>query len=423
MGRMEGNGDVARSSVAGIAESRVADRVIAHVDLDAFFTSVEQLLNPKLAGQPVVVGGAANERGVVASASYEARARGVYVPMPLTRAYRVCPEAHFLRGRHGEYSKFSKRVFEICENESPTFQAASIDEGYLDWKKEQWSAIHPHMKVPKHWPIEMATHLRDEVLRRVGLSVSIGLAKNRLVAKIASKYCKPRGLCHVAAGSERLFLRPMRLSVVPGIGRHAQAMLAATDLHTFDDVHRLTEVELEARVGSRWAKRLLRLANGEGSRSFSLSGPPKSVSNETTFAEDCRDGQTVQTTLYRLVEKASWRLRKAGLKAGTISVKLRTGDFKTMERSHSPGFRTDQHQDIYACARRLCHEQLTQRTNAIFKGVRLVGVRLSNLDTCSNRQLLFHDAPNEWEDSRVAETVDQIRARFGFKKLLTAGGI
>jgi DNA polymerase-4 len=398
-------------------------RVIAHVDLDAFFTSVEQLLDPRLAGQPVVVGGAANERGVVASASYEARARGVYVPMPLTRAYRVCPEAHFLRGRHEEYARFSKRVFEICEHESPTFQAASIDEGYLDWKKEQWSAIHPHQKIPKHWPIEMATRLRDEVMRRVGLSVSIGIAKSRLVAKIASKYCKPRGICHVAAGSERAFLRPLPLSVVPGIGQHAQAMLAATDLHTFDDVQRLSEGELESRVGAKWAERLIRLAGGEGSHTITLSGPPKSVSNETTFAEDCRDLQAVQSTLYRMVEKASWRLRKAGLKAGTVSVKLRTADFKTMDRSRSLGFRTDQHQEIYAYAQELCREQLTRRSNAMFKGVRLIGVRLSNLDTTSNRQLLLHDAPSQWKSNQVDQTVDQIRARFGFKKLLTAGGI
>ncbi|HNO78392.1 MAG TPA: DNA polymerase IV [Phycisphaerae bacterium] len=401
----------------------VADRVIAHVDLDAFFTSVEQLLDPRLAGKPVVVGGAANERGVVASASYEARARGVYVPMPLTRAYRVCPEAHFLRGRHDEYSKFSKRVFEICQNESPSFQAASIDEGYLDWTKEQWQALHPHEAIPKHWPIEMATRLRDVILRRVGLSVSVGLAKNRLVAKIASKYCKPRGICHVAAGSERAFLRPMQLGVVPGIGQHAQAMLAATDLHTFDDVHQLSAEELEARVGAKWAERLTRLANGEGSRTIALSGPPKSVSNETTFAQDCHDLQEVQAALYRMVEKASWRLRKAGLKAGTISVKLRTADFKTMERSKSLGYRTDQHQEVYACAQALCREQMTQRANAMFKGVRLIGVRLSNLDAASNRQLLLHDEPSEWKTNRVDETVDQIRARFGFKKLLTAGGI
>ncbi|GJM26982.1 MAG: DNA polymerase IV [Phycisphaerae bacterium] len=410
-------------SMCDEAQSTVAGSVIAHIDLDAFFTSVEQLLNPRLAGKPVVVGGAANERGVVASASYEARARGVYVPMPLTRAYRVCPAAHFLRGRHEEYSKFSKRVFEICENESPTFQPASIDEGYLDWKKEQWSALHPHLEIPRHWPIDMATRLRDEVLRRVGLSVSVGLAKNRLVAKIASKYCKPRGICHVAAGSERAFLRPLALSVVPGIGKHAKAMLEATDLHTFDDVQRLSEGELESRVGAKWAGRLTRLANGEGSRTISLSGPPKSVSNETTFAQDCHDLQTVQSALYRMVEKASWRLRKAGLKAGTISVKLRTADFKTMERSRSIGYRTDQHQEVYACAQQLCREQLTQRTNAMFKGVRLIGVRLSNLDAASNRQLMLGDTPSEWESNQVVETVDQIRARFGFKKLLTAGGI
>ncbi|NOX59873.1 MAG: DNA polymerase IV [Planctomycetes bacterium] len=413
--------------------------MIAHVDLDAFFTSVEQLLDPRLAGKPVVVGGPADARGVVASASYEARARGVYVPMPLTRAYRVCPEAHFLTGRHGEYSKFSKRVFEICRQQSPTFEAASIDEGYFDWKREQWTALHPVStgrpasrahpvstahpvrmgKSPgRHWPVELAERLRDAVLSQTGLNVSIGIAKNRLVAKIASKCCKPRGVCHIAEGFERAFLRPMPLSVVPGIGQRATAMLEATGLVTFDDVQRLSMSQLESRVGSKWAERLQRLADGEGSKSISLSGPPKSISSENTFATDCRDMHTVRAMLYRCVEKAAWRLRKAGLKAGTLTVKLRTADFKTVERSRSLGFRTDQHQELYGYAQNIWRK-LSQGPLS----VRLIGVRLSSLDESSNRQLLLHEKENRCNPRSMNQTVDQIRDRFGFEKLVTGGAL
>ena len=393
----------------------VVDRVIAHMDLDAFFAAVEQLLNPRLAGKPVVVGGAAHQRGVVASASYEARARGVYVPMPLTRAYRVCPEAHFVPGRHDAYGEYSARVFEVCERTAPQIEKASIDEAYLDWRVEQWVADHPACTPPVHWPLSLAENLRCAVLDEVGLSVSVGVGSNRLIAKIASKYAKPRGICHVAKGAECAFLRPLRLNVIPGVGRRAAEMLEAVSLRTFADVQDLPVSALEASVGDGWAKRLTRWARGEGRSDLVLPGAPKSVSNEHTFERDCQDMQEVDRTLYRLVEKAAWRLRRTGLKTGVCTVKLRTADFHTRTHSRTLPCHTDCHQELYAVARGLLLD-LTRRPASI----RLVGVNFSNLHMVSERQMLLYEEDQRETARRVDHTLDLVRERFGFKTITTA---
>jgi DNA polymerase-4 len=395
-----------------------AGRVIAHVDLDAFFASVEQLLEPRLRGKPVVVGGRANERGVVASASYEARARGIRVPMPLTRAYRICPEAHFLPGRYDQYRDFSHRVFTICERFSPTLEQASIDEGYLDWTVEQWRARHPHAPVPRHWPLELAEALRAAVAAETGLSVSVGIGSNRLIAKIANKYAKPRAICHVATGGEAAFLRPLPLKIVPGIGPRAAELLAASGYHVFAQVQDASDAELEARLGTEGAQRLRALARGEGRDVLTPHTLPVSVSNETTFRENTSDPEQVRRTLYRLVEKAAWRLRRAGLRAGTCTVKLRTADFVTRNRGRSLSFRTDSHLELYAVAAPLLDDLFVPH-----RPVRLVGVQLSNLDASSNRQLLlFDDAPPS-ALRRVDQALDAVRSRFGFSIIRTAGAM
>ncbi len=395
-----------------------APRVVAHVDLDAFFASVEQLLRPELRGEPVVVGGRPNQRGVVAAASYEARARGVRVPMPLTRAYRICPEAHFLPGRHALYQDYSRRVFAVVETFSPQIEQASIDEGYLDWTVEQWRALHAGQAPPRHWPVALAERLRDAVMAQVGLSVSVGVGSNRLIAKIASAQCKPRGLCHVATGSEAAFLRPMPLSAAPGIGARASELLAGSGLFTVADVQDMPWDLLVARVGESWAERLGQLAAGEGRRTLTPQEAPKSVSNERTFRVDCRDPEAVRAALYRLVEKAAWRLRRAGLKAGTVTVKLRTADFRTRTHGHSLGYRSDCQAELYLCSSRLL-EGLLPAEGA----VRLVGVQLSNLDEASERQLLlFGEKPNA-TGARVDRVLDAVRERIGFFSICTAGSL
>jgi len=396
----------------------VARRVVAHVDLDAFFASVEQLHNPRLLGQPVVVGGAADQRGVVASASYEARARGIYVPMPLVRAYRLCPDAHFLPGRHEVYRDISRQVFDVVEGFSPCVERASIDEGYLDWTVEQWPMGSSAGRPPRHWPLLLAQRLRDAVLGKTGLSVSIGVGANKLIAKIASKYCKPRGICHVACGAERAFLRPLPLRVVPGIGSRMNEVLIANGFERFADVQDARDTLLEARLGKEWSERLRRIADGVASAELAPRTAPKGISHESTFSHDCRDLDAVRRTLYRLVEKAAWRLRRAGLCARTVIVKLRTSDFDTRTRSRALVCASDCHAELYRAAAEL-FELLAPRRQA----VRLVGVQLTHLEPAAGCQLLLFDQDRRIAARRVNRALDTVRARWGFSKIATAGAL
>ena len=396
----------------------IAERVIAHVDLDAFFASVEQLLDPRLRGKPVVVGGAANQRGVVASASYEARARGIFVPMPLTRAYRIYPDAHFVKGHYDAYSDYSRQVFDICNHFSPRIEKASIDEGYLDWTRDQWRAIRPNRTAPRHWPVDLAEQLRNAVADETHLSVSVGIGANRLIAKIASKCSKPRGICHVARGAEQAFLAPLPLRAVPGIGPRSAAVLDSHALHRIGDVQNTSDEVLRARLGESWAEDLRRIADGKGRTTLELRGAPRSVSNERTFSRDEHSADTVRRTLYRLTEKAAWRLRRAGLKAGTVGVKLRTYQFKTHIRSKALGYRTDCHQELFAVANVLLRDLLQP-----MQPIRLVGIQLTGLDATSHRQLDLYDA-DDWTAARRAEQVlDSIRDRLGFAVIKTAGSL
>ena len=355
---------------------------------------------------------------MVAAASYEARARGVYVPMPLTQAHRVCPDAIFLHGQFQNYSEFSERVFEVFDNYCPYVERASIDEGYMDWTVDQYRALFPRQEVPRHWPVTIAERLCRQVSVEVGLSVSAGIGANRTIAKIASKYCKPRGICHVAAGSEPAFLRPLKLKVVPGIGKKSTEALAACGLVTFADVQRLSKEGLTERAGEQWAERLSRLAVGNGNENLYHPEQPKSISNEHTFSIDCKDQAELDRTLYQLTEKAAWRLRKAGLKTGTVGIKLRTPDFKTITRDKTLGFKTDNHQEIHQYV-------MTLFTNARKTGqaVRLIGVRLSNLDEESNRQLELYDQQDLETSQKVDQLLDEVRQKMGFKKIGTAGSL
>jgi len=400
-----------------------AERVIAHVDLDAFFASVEQRDRPRLRGQPVVVGGRPNQRGVVASASYEARARGIYVPMPLTRAYRVCPQAHFVPGRYDAYEQASGQVFEICRRYSPNVLPASIDEGYLDWTQSQWVGRMRRRVATRHWPIDLAESLRAAVAGETGLSVSIGIGRNRLIAKIASKYCKPRGVCHVAAGFEAALLSPLPLAVVPGIGPRAAAMLDGVGLNRIGQVRELSDAALTERVGAAWAIRLRRMAEGLGGNRTDVDvlpteHHPKSISNERTFATDCHDPQRIRRTLYRLIEKAAWRLRRAELKSATVTIKYRRGDFHTITRSATLSCWTDCHQDINAAAGELLAPLVGRRG-----GCRLIGVQLTNLRSMSERQLTLYEEGEHQARRRVDRALDLIRRRCGYHGVTTAAAL
>lgn len=404
-------------------------RIIAHVDLDAFFASVEQVLNPRLASQPVIVGGHHTDRSVVASASYEARALGIHVAMPLFRAYRICPQAHFLRGNFHEYARFSEQVFDICRRFSPLVEPASIDEGYLDLtgtaeanlrraaeNETREPAARDHN--PDHWPVRVGELLHDTVRRETGLNISVGLAANKLLAKIGSDFAKPNGLCYVMPGYEAAFLAPLALKVIPGIGRRTAEILTEYNLKTVADLQRIDRNLLVETFGDLAGEALYRKARGQGSTTIDLPGEPKSISRETTFEQDTADRNFIRAILYYLTERACWKLRRIGMKAHTITVKLRYSDFKTDARGRSIGHYSDQDHEFYGTASELLDRLYTRRVTA-----RLVGVQLSNLTTEGHHQMHLWDELRHEKRTRVYSAADRIREKFGFSAVTTGRAV
>jgi DNA polymerase-4 len=401
-------------------------RIIAHVDLDAFFASAEQVLNPKLAGKPVIVGGYHTDRSVVASASYQARELGVHVAMPLFRAYRICPQAHFLRGNYHEYARFSKQVFEICRRFSPLVEAAGIDENYLDLT----GTARAHLRQSTgrqhtgrgdeypNWPIRVGELLRDAVKHETGLNISVGLAANKLIAKISSDFAKPNGLVYVMPGYEQAFLAPLALKVVPGIGRRTAEALGEYNLKTVADLRRIPLEQLVKTFGRAAGRALYRKARGRGSDTIDLPDEPKSISRETTFEQDTTDRNFIRAMLYYLTERACWKLRRLGMSAHTITVKLRYSDFKTDARGKSLGHYSDQDHEFYAAAAALLDKLYTRRITA-----RLVGVQLSNLTSDRQHQMHLWDELLYEKRTRFYAAADRIRERYGFGSAITGRAI
>jgi len=383
--------------------------IIAHVDLDAFFASVEQVLNPRLAGQPVVVGGYADDRSVVASASYEARARGIHVAMPLFRAYRLCPQAHYLRGNYHEYARFSEQIFKLCERFTPLVEPASIDEGYLDLTGT--ARVHLRAEGPR-WPIAVGQLLRETVQRETGLNVTVGIGSNKLVAKIAAKYAKPNGLCYVAPGYEEAFLSPLPLKAIPGIGPRTAEVLGEYNLRTVADLRAIPRELLVRTFGEAAGESLYEKARGRGDERIEPPVEPKSISRETTFEQDTADLNFIKSMLYYLTERACRKLRQLGLAAHVVTVKLRYSDFVTQLRGRSLGHYSDQDHEFYAAAGELLERLYTRRVQ-----VRLVGVQVSGLTAGAVRQThLWLEQAHE-KRRRLYAAADRVRDRFGFSAL------
>lgn len=407
--------DEVRDALA--AEVGRVPRVLLHVDLDAFFASVEQVLNPRLAGQPVIVGGQANDRSVVASASYEARACGVHVAMPIYRAYALCPRGHFLRGQFTHYARFSEQVFEVCRRFTPLVESAGIDEGYLDLMGTE--RVHfLGVGRPAHWPVQVAERLRDAIGGETGLKVSMGIGSNKLIAKVATQYAKPNGLCYVRPGYEAAFLAPLSLRAIPGIGQRTAEVLAEYNLHTVGQLVHVPEALLVRTFGQQAGEALYRKARGQGSTQIELEVLPKSISRETTFEQDTDDRQFIQAMLYYLVERACLKLRKLKLKARTVAVKLRYSDFVTPIRAKSLPAWTDQDDEVFCLVRELLDGLYTRRVL-----VRLVGVQLSHLSEHGRRQMHLWTEGRYQRRGRLYAASDRIRQRFGFSSLMVGPAI
>src|SRR5437773_8941178 len=374
---------------------------ILHVDMDAFFVSVELLERPELRGRPVVVGGRPDQRGVVSAASYEARKFGIHSAMPLRTAGRLCPHAIFLDGHHEKYSEWSDRIATILGEFSPTVEMVSIDEAYLDL------AGTGRLHGP---PLAAADKLLRTITRTTALPCSGGLARTRLVAKVASDQAKPRGLVWVPAGSEQRFLAPLPVRKIPGIGEITERALRALGIETVEQIAAVAQEKLE-KIFGQWGTALYRKARGGDSYEFVIDAEPKSISHNHTFGEDTDDANALSTMLSHLSQKACKRLREAGLAARTLTLTIRYAGFETHTRSKTLGEPTQLDGDIYAV-----FQELFRKHRDAKRKVRLLGVSLNGL-THGNEQLDLLEKERREKLAKLTSAADRLRDRFGFGKL------
>ncbi|QPJ61487.1 MAG: DNA polymerase IV [Candidatus Nitronauta litoralis] len=393
-------------AVGGVQGSRQ----ILHVDLDAFFASVEQMRDPSLKGKPVIVGGDPNGRGVVAAASYEARKFGVHSAMPVARAKRLCPDAIFVRGSHGLYSEISKQFFEILETYSPLVESMSLDEGYIDLTGCERLHGGPAEKT--------AARIRHQVEDELGICASIGMGTNKLIAKIASGMAKPNGFLRVPPGQERNFLKRLPIKRIPGIGPKGEEQLRRLGIKTVGQLTMLPLDELERSFGE-WGTRLYYRSRGQcDSPVRAREEAAKSISRETTLEEDSLDRPYLNAMLSYLTEKTAAQLREEGLYARTVTLKLRFYDFKTITRSRTLSEASCEDHILFESISKLFTLAAMDRIP-----VRLVGVSLSGLTTDRQKQLdLFHPtAPERW--GRLYKGIDRLRTKYGFETILRANSV
>jgi DNA polymerase-4 len=418
----------------------MAEQWIIHVDIDAFFAAVEQVLNPELRGRPVIVGGGVGGRGVIASASYEARPYGLHAGMPMHRARELCPDGVYLTGRHEEYNRFSERVFDVLAEVSPAVEQTSLDEACLSLKGCErlygvWSArplarlpfrraadgvyhrsearpVPPAERVPApeecRWVAAVALWLKRLVRARTGLDISVGVGTNKLVAKVASDFTRPDGLTLVREGREADFMAMRELKDIPGIGRVTREKFRKWNVRTVEEARRLPADLLEDAFGAHRGRALHELLRGEGSVEPSPPDRPKSISRETTFWRASNAPEFVEGMLFYLTERLGRALRREGMEGRTVQVKVRYGDRLTVQRSRSLGEHTDRDEAVFEVARRLLRRQWRRS-----RRVRLVGVGLTDLRRARAFQhRLFDDEANRGR--RIDRCLDRLRERFGF---------
>jgi len=388
-------------------QSAVAQSSILHVDMDAFFVSVELLERPELRGKPVVVGGRPDQRGVVSAASYEARKYGIHSAMPLRTAGRLCPHAVFLDGHHEKYGEWSDRVATILAKFSPVVEMVSIDEAYLDLSGTE------RLHGP---PLAAADKLLRTITQTTALPCSAGLATTRLVAKVASDQAKPRGLVWVPAGSEQRFLAPLPVRKIPGIGEVTERALRAMGIETVQQIAAVPQEKLETIFG-QWGTALYRKARGGDSYEFVIDAEPKSISHNHTFGEDSEDSNALGAMLSHLSQKACKRLREAGLATRILTLTIRYAGFETHTRSKTLGEPTRLDTDIFAVFQELFRVHRDPR-----RKIRLLGVSLSGL-THGNEQLDLLDAERRARLEKLTSAADRLRDRFGFSKVQFGGSL
>ena len=387
--------------------ARPSSASILHVDMDAFFVSVELLERPELRGEPVIVGGQKNQRGVVTAASYEARKFGVHSAMPLRTAGKLCPHGIYLDGHHEKYSDWSDRVARILAEFSPIVEMVSIDEAYLDLTGTE------RLQGP---PLAASDKLLCTITQKTGLPCSGGLATTRLVAKVASDQAKPRGLLWVPPGSEARFLAPLPARKIPGIGEVTERALRALGIETVEQLGRLDHGKLE-KVFGQWGDALYRKARGGDSYEFVIDAEPKSISHNHTFGEDTDDAAALESMLSHLTQKVCKRLREAGLTARTLTLTIRYAGFDTYTRAKTLQEPTDLDAEIFAIVVKLLREHRNTR-----RKIRLLGVSVSSFSH-GDQQLDLIDAERRAKLEKLTRATDRLRDRFGFGSVQFGGSL
>ena len=374
-------------------------RSILHVDLDAFFVAVERVLDPRLVGRPVEVGGSPETRGVVAAASYEARAYGIHSAMPMAQAVRMCPDLVRVSGTHGAYGRASKAVFDVLGGYTPIIEKVSVDEAYLDLS----GTTHLFGRA-----VDAADRMRKDIKDRLRLDLTIGVSRNRLVSKVASAFAKPMGLFDVHPGQESRFLAPLPVRAMPGIGPVTTRRLKDLNIPWLGTLACTDEWFLSELFGS-YGPAMQQRARGEDDTPVC---PPwerpaaKSIGHEQTFAIDTDDHAFLRAKMRELLESATRRLREKGLLARKVSLKLRYADFVTETRDATLKQATDHDLELLAPLRELLHRMATRRTL-----VRLLGVRLGGLSRGFWQGDLFD--PDSARSRSLVTVLDQVREKYG----------
>jgi DNA polymerase IV len=373
-------------------------RRIMHLDLDVFFVAVERLRRPELNGKPVIVGGKSEHRGVVSTASYEARAFGVHSGLPMVTARRLCPDGYYIDSHFSDYVGYSRKFQAILTDFSPFLEPAGLDEAYLD--ATGFESLHGTIA-------NMAEAIRRKVKSELGLAVSAGIGSNKLVAKVASDAAKPDGVLEIAAGGEAAFLSPMTIGKLPGIGKKTEPLLRRLGINTLGELAVMPPGSLKNYFGSA-GEVMQRHALGLGNDIISPPGVVKSISKETTFHQDIVSPKHLRATLYYLGEKVARKLRQHNLQAKTVAIKMRYADFSTITRQVSLPQTSSSDRVIGDAAQKLLEKELSGSRPAL----RLIGVRVAGLGDASTQLDMLDAAPAE--QRHIEAVLDRIRDRYGF---------
>ena len=375
-------------------------RTVAHLDLDCFFVSCERIKNPKLTDRPVIVGGNRTNRGVVSSASYEARAFGIHSAMPTTQAKRLCLEGIFLSPDFDCYSKLSEAVHHFLDEVAPVVEQASIDEFYMDLTG--CGRIYPNF-------LHFASFVKEYLAKGLKLPSTIAIASNKLVSKIAVAEVKPSGLIRIEEGKESEFLAPLPLKAMPGIGKATDREMTRLGFKTLGQIATAEESFLRQHFGA-WGVEFKQMALGIDVRPVIPWEEPKNIGREMTFEHDMSDHEYLLSVLSSFIEECCAELRRYRFKARTVSVKFRLPDFTTFERSKTISA-THEGREIYRVAKALFLRNWKSNMK-----LRLVGVSVSNLVRIEKLQVLFPDESREKQE-HLANQIDRIRAKYGFEAI------